>query len=91
MDRIQASGIWARVTTSWAPTASRQLLWGVGDAVSRARARVALEGVEETHPVADFVGHGLAEVVVRLGAARGSAVEDGAAVVLILSLVSFVL
>lgn len=87
MDRIQASGIWARVTASWAAAAGRQLLWGVGDAVTGAGARVTLEGVEEAHPVADLVGYGLAEVVVGLGAARRSAVENGAAVQLFLLLV----
>lgn len=47
--------------------------------------------MEETHPVADFVRYGLAKVVVSCRAARRGAVENGAAVVLFLSSVSFLL
>lgn len=85
MDRIQTGSARARVTTSWAPTGWGQLLRCVGDAVAGAGARAALEGVEETHPVADFVRGGLAEVVVRCGAAWRGGVQDGAAVVLFTS------
>ena len=38
--------------------------------------------MEESHPVADFVGGGLAEVVVCCGAAWRGGVQDGAAVIL---------
>lgn len=47
--------------------------------------------MEEAHPVADFVRNGLSEVEVSCGAARRGAVENGAAVVLFLSSVSFLL
>ena len=85
MDRIQTGSARARVTTSWAPTGWGQLLGCIGDAVAGAGARAALEGVEETHPVADFVGDGLAEVVICCRAAWRGGVQDGAAIVLFTS------
>lgn len=72
----------ARVTTFGAATGGRKLLRGVGDTVARTGAGVALEGVQETEPVTDFVGDGLALVEVGLGSAWNSGVQDGAAITL---------
>lgn len=82
MDRVKTSGIWARVTTSWASAGGGELLRGVGNAVSGTGAGASLEGVEETHPVADFVGDGLSEVVVCGCSTWGGAVEYGATIIL---------
>lgn len=57
----------AGVTTSGASRSGRGLRGSIGDGVTTAGAPT-LEGVVETDPVTDFVGDGLAPVVVGGGA-----------------------
>lgn len=57
MDRIIPRLVWARIRFRWTPTSGIQLAWRVGNEIAGAAAGVALEGVEEVEPVADFV-HG---------------------------------
>jgi len=69
----------ARVTANRAAAGGGGLSGGIGDVVTAASA-AALEGMVETHPVANLVGGGVAEVVVGERATGDGAVEDGATV-----------
>lgn len=79
MDGVNTGLAGAGVTADRAAGRSGGLGGGVGDGVTGTGA-AALEGVVETEPVTNLVGGGVAEVVVGGAAARGGAIEDGAAV-----------
>lgn len=79
MNRIKAGNVGARIATDGAAGGRRGLGRGIGDGVTGTGA-AALEGVEQTEPVADLVGAGVAEVVVGGSTAGGAAEQDAAAV-----------
>ncbi len=79
VDGVKARNARARVTASGASRRRAVLSRSVVNLVTGAVA-AALEGVEETHPVADFVGGGTALVVGSGRAARDGASEDGATI-----------
>lgn len=79
MDGVKTSTVGARVTAGRASAGWAGLRGGIGNRVTSAGA-AALEGVVETHPVADLVGDGLALVEGSRGATGNGAEQDGAAI-----------
>lgn len=65
VDGIKPRGVGTRVLASRTTVCWRRLLWCVGDIVSRIvrRARLALEGVQETMPVPYLVDGGPSSIV----------------------------
>jgi hypothetical protein len=80
VDGVKTINIGARIASSWASSGEGKLLWGVGDEISGAGARIALESVKETEPMTNLVRHGLTKVVIGKGAAWSGFVKDGAAI-----------
>lgn len=80
MNGIQTRHAGARVLVSGASAGAGRLSWRIVDAVTGAAAAAALENVQETEPVTDFVGGCSAEVEVGCGSTWDTLGEDVAAV-----------
>lgn len=80
VDWVETSLAGAGITSSWASTGSGELSWGIGNLISGASARVALEGVKKSKPVTNLVGDSLSLVEVGSRSSWNSGVKDGAAV-----------
>lgn len=79
MDGVQTSLRGARVAANGASARLAGLSRSISDKVTAAVA-TALKGMVQAHPVANFMGGGLAEVVALLRTARSSAMENGATI-----------
>jgi len=74
---VVASIIGARVHNAGAAVVGLLLSWGVGNAITTANlAAATLEGVVQTHPMANLVGAGVAFVVVGSRSTRERCVKD---------------